>query len=64
MKCKNCGFENKENAKFCGNCGKNLIEQIPEEKTEQKNNGKKKIWIFGTGILMIVLAVIIIRLQQ
>lgn len=62
MKCKNCGFENKENAKFCGNCGKNLIEQIPEEKTEQKNNGKKKIWIFGTGILMIVLAVIIIRL--
>ena len=62
MKCKNCGFENKENAKFCGNCGKNLTEKIPTEKPEQKNNDKKKIWILVTGILMIVLAVIIIRL--
>ena len=62
MKCKNCGFENQENAQFCGNCGKNLTEKIPTDKPEQKNNGKKKIWIFGTGILMVVLAVVIIQL--
>ena len=62
MKCKNCGFENQENAQFCRNCGKNLTEKIPTDKPEQKNNVKKKIWILGTGILMAVLAVVIIQL--
>lgn len=59
MKCKNCGFENKENAKFCGNCGIDLTEQTLAGQQEQKNKGKKKIWIFGTGVLIGVLAVVI-----
>lgn len=64
MKCKNCGFENKENAKFCGNCGKDLTEQTLAEQQEQKNKDKKtkdkkKIWIFSTGVLIAVLAVVI-----
>ncbi len=32
MKCKNCGSENPEGKKFCGDCGKELVEaQAPAE---------------------------------
>jgi predicted ATPase/class 3 adenylate cyclase len=34
LKCQNCGFNNPKGMKFCGNCGKPLIEQ--EKKGERK----------------------------
>ena len=46
MKCSNCGFVNKEEAKFCGSCG------IKLEQRRHKNNKKK---IFVSIILIFIL---------
>lgn len=52
MKCKNCGAELDENAKFCGNCGaKAAIEEapvtnnIPEETTENQTTTESTEYI-------------------
>ena len=39
MKCNNCGFENKDTAKFCSRCGEALDKvNIPNETPAQNNN--------------------------
>ncbi len=35
MRCSNCGFENPEKSKFCGNCGKALARDIENIKSEE-----------------------------
>lgn len=51
MKCNDCGFENKDTAKFCSKCGKPL--GIPP-KTEKNNS---KIIIVALIIIILILAV-------
>ena len=51
MKCHNCGFENKDSAKFCSKCGVSL-EAVPEP-TEPKSNNSKII-------IAVLIAVIVI----
>jgi hypothetical protein len=43
MKCPECGFENREEAKFCGNCGKALLLEIEPK------------WRWGSMIASLVL---------
>lgn len=38
MYCKNCGTKNKDDARFCANCGQKLIEDQPEKKMEPIQN--------------------------
>ena len=56
MKCPNCNTENRDGAKFCRNCGKQLVsneqsirEKYPEYSFEpvsiMTNNGSKRHWI-------------------
>ena len=52
MKCNECGFENKDTAKFCSKCGKPL--GMPP-KPENKNNSK--IIIAALVIIILILAV-------
>ena len=51
MKCNDCGFENKDTAKFCSKCGKPLGVQ---PKTE---NSTSKIIIVALVIIILILAV-------
>ena len=51
MKCNDCGFENKDAAKFCSKCGKPLGIQ---PKTEKNNS---KIIIVALVIIILILAV-------
>ena len=51
MKCNDCGFENKDTAKFCSKCGKPLGVQ---PKTE---NNTSKIIIAALVIIILILAV-------
>ncbi len=51
MKCHNCGFENKDSAKFCSKCGVSL-EAVPEP-VEPKNSNSKII-------IAVLIAVIVI----
>ena len=54
MRCTNCGFENKDTAKFCSRCGESLEKvNVPIETPAQKNNSM---------YIVIVLLVIIIIL--
>ncbi len=52
MKCKNCNFENKTNAKFCSHCGQSL-EVKPE------NNNNSKIVIVALVVIIVALVLII-----
>lgn len=36
MICKNCGFENNDNANFCANCGSDLRQKEPDQETVQE----------------------------
>ena len=38
MKCSKCGFENKDNAKFCTKCGGKLIEENNPPAVNQSSN--------------------------
>ena len=51
MKCSNCGFENKDKAKFCTKCGSSLNSPTPTENNQKNHKG-----------LIIVLVVIIVIL--
>lgn len=46
MRCKKCGYENPENAKFCGYCRHNL--------TEKTNTGKKLFLLVGILVLCVI----------
>lgn len=57
MKCNNCGFENKDTAKFCSNCGSSLPEK-PVEYIQVKSNNSKYIIIALIAIIIILAAAI------
>lgn len=52
MKCSNCGFENKDKAKFCTKCGNPLNAPTPEPTAASSNNTKY--------IIIALIAIIII----
>lgn len=49
MKCKNCGYENIQSAKFCSNCG-----------NKQQKNGNKKVIIISFCVLIFIIALVCI----
>ena len=53
MKCNECGFENKDTAKFCSKCGKAL--RLTPEPPKENNNSK--IIIAALVIVIVILAV-------
>ena len=55
MKCKNCGFENKDNAKFCTKCGNSLTVQ---NDAASKNSGNPKS--NSKVVITVLIAIIII----
>ena len=40
MKCSNCGFENKDKAKFCTKCGNSLVAESPKNNVASSDNSK------------------------
>lgn len=60
MKCNNCGFENKNTAKFCSRCGASL-ENVnpPKEVSEKKTNNNSMIIIAVLVAVIVILAVCI-----
>lgn len=56
MKCSFCGHENKDQAKFCGSCGRDLslpdIQETPSQKEAKKINGK--VVLIGLLVLFIL----------
>lgn len=57
MKCKHCGYENKETATFCTKCGSEFREQVPEPKPQvSKGNSNRVKYV----ILVIVAAIIVL----
>ena len=57
MKCNNCGFENKDSAKFCSKCGASL-EVASQPPAEPKNNNST-IVIAVLIVIIVILAVAI-----
>ncbi|MBQ8016590.1 MAG: zinc ribbon domain-containing protein [Methanobrevibacter sp.] len=57
MKCSNCGFENKDKAKFCTKCGNSLIVK-PTESVPAKSNNSKYLIIGLIAIIIILIATI------
>lgn len=56
MKCKNCGFENKNSAKFCVNCGASFSQQKDDNKNSDKNT---KIIL---GVLIAIIAILAVSI--
>ena len=56
MKCSQCGFENKKDAKFCTKCGSTL-EKAPVGNTEKSDVSKYIIIALVAVILLLVGAV-------
>ena len=55
MKCNNCGFENKNTAKFCTKCGASLNEvAVPETKVQNTNSTKYAIIALVIVIIILV----------
>lgn len=54
MKCNECGFENKDTAKFCSKCGCSL--EVVEAQPKQESSNNTKIIIAALVIVIIVLA--------
>lgn len=55
MKCSECGYENKDTAKFCSKCGANL----KEEPVNEPKNNNSKIIIAALVVVIVVLALCI-----
>ena len=56
MKCSNCGFENKDKAKFCTKCGKPL--NMPDSVGTTKSESSKYIIIALIAIILVLAGVI------
>ena len=68
MYCRNCGFKNEENSRFCGSCGSELysnVNQFSVVNNVNQANTKKGIpvlsWI-SFGLLMFKLLIIVISI--
>lgn len=57
--CEQCGTELEDNAMFCPECGtKCHSENVEVEEQSKKNKSKKKIFLIGTGVLLLVFCII------
>lgn len=54
MKCENCGFDNKDSAKFCTKCGA-LLNEGNVSKSQVQNSNSSKYAIVGLVIVIILL---------
>ena len=54
MKCTHCGFENKDNAKFCTKCGKPLVQKTASLQTNESGNVKYIVIVLVVIILILV----------
>ncbi|WP_458456237.1 zinc ribbon domain-containing protein [Methanobrevibacter sp.] len=57
MKCEKCGFENKDEAKFCTKCGSSLNEAV-EVNTSQNSNSMKYIIIALIIIILLLVGIL------
>lgn len=57
MKCKNCGNENNEGAKYCSKCGESL-----EFQNDKKSSDKKLVIILSVIIAIIIILILVIAL--
>lgn len=57
MKCSNCGYENKDNAKFCTKCGGKLVSKTPDSSNQSSNNNKLVIALLVVIIVVLVAAI-------
>ncbi|MDO5860770.1 zinc ribbon domain-containing protein [Methanobrevibacter sp.] len=57
MKCNQCGFENKDNAKFCTKCGTSLVELDKDPITSESNNSKYIIIALVVIIIILIAAI-------
>ena len=55
MRCKNCGNENNENAKYCNKCGEKLVFE-----TYNKERDNKKLIIVPAVIILLLIVVILV----
>ena len=58
MKCPGCGFENRDDAKFCTKCGKSLIQKVVQNPVEEKSNNSKYIIIALVVVIILLVAAI------
>lgn len=56
MKCKNCGFENKDEAKFCTKCGTSFTNQKVPENNVQGSNSTRYIIIALVMVIIVLVA--------
>lgn len=56
MKCHNCGFENKDSAKFCSKCGVSL-EAVPKPVEPKNNNSKIVIAVLIAVIVILAVSI-------
>lgn len=57
MKCNECGFENKDTAKFCSKCGCSL--EVVKPPVQPASNNNSKIIIAALIIIIVILAVFV-----
>ncbi len=57
MKCKKCGFENKDKAKFCTKCGSSL-NQLPADDNRNSNNSSKYVIVVLIIVIIVLVAAI------
>lgn len=58
MKCNKCGYENKENAKFCAKCGSSLESTVKIIKKEPKKDNSTILIVAVTAIILIVIGLV------
>ncbi|WP_405305252.1 zinc ribbon domain-containing protein [Methanobrevibacter sp.] len=58
MKCSSCGFENRDDAKFCTKCGKSMIQKVDPISHEVKSSNSK--YIIAALVIVIILLVAVI----
>lgn len=58
MKCSNCGYENKDKAKFCTKCGSSLVVKPESNGAQPKSGNSKGVIIALIAVIVILIAVI------
>lgn len=57
MKCDKCGFENKDNAKFCTKCGEKLVVKSSDSSNQNSNNHKLVI-----ALLIVIIVILVVTI--